>query len=105
MPPTEKWIIMVLPYNQWVEKEQNPLKQKASQGFPDILEIAQKSRSGEMPCDNLKFSEIHRRCQAYGCGKCGDRELRDQFHNYPQCATIRAGFVLLQNRKCPMFHD
>ena len=39
----------------------------------DILEIVEKSRSGEEPCDNLKFSEIHRRCQAYGRGKCGDR--------------------------------
>ena len=46
---------------------------KASQGFPDILEIVEKSRSGEEPCDNLKFSENHRRCQPHGCGKCGDR--------------------------------
>ena len=43
------------------------------QGFPDILEIVEKSRSGVKTSDNLKFSENYRRCQPHGCGKCGDR--------------------------------
>ena len=50
------------------------------QGFPDILEIVEKSRSGVKPCDNLKFSEKYRRCQPHGCGKCGDRILSVEKH-------------------------
>ena len=50
---------MALHCNLWAENEREAMKQKASQGFPDILEIVQKSRSGEEPCDDHKFSEIH----------------------------------------------
>ena len=66
--------LLALQQNKWVVNEQKSLKYKTSQGFPDILEIVQKSRSGVKPCDDLKFSEIHRWRQPDGGGKFGNRD-------------------------------
>jgi hypothetical protein len=69
------------------------------QGFPDILEIVKKSRSGVKPCDNLKFSENHRRCQPHGCGKCGDRIRAIGKGNMPQELTERFSSVITEEDK------
>ena len=49
--------------NMWVVSEQNSIKNRYHRALSAILEFVQKTKIGEKPCDNFKFSEIYSRCQ------------------------------------------